>query len=464
MSLIKHRKHENDLGNDKISKLILKLAIPSMLAQFVNVLYGIVDRIYIGNIPSIGGVALAGVGVCAPIITLITSFSFLVGLGGSPLVSMRLGEKRPQEAQKVISNSFFMLLVISVILTVVFLIIKKPMLMIFGASAKTITYANDYLTIYILGNIFALLTVGLNSFIICQGFSKVSMCTVLIGAVLNIALDPLFIFTFNMGVKGAAWATVLSQAVSCLWVIIFLLSKRSQVKLNIKNLSFKIMKKIMALGFSPFMIIATDSIVLILFNVILQKYGGIEFGDFYVTVATIVISYMQLITMPMGGITMGCQPILSYNYGAKKIDRVKKAFWGMNIICICFTSIMFIISMTIPHLFVGIFTSDAATLQLAVWAIRVYTSGIIFLAVQYACVDSLTALGQAKTAISLSLTRKMLIMTSLIIILPIFWGAKGTFFSEPIADILSAIISGSVCLFALNKILNKRLTLDSVLD
>ncbi|MEG2159352.1 MAG: MATE family efflux transporter, partial [Clostridia bacterium] len=327
--------HGTDLGNDSISKLIIKLAIPSMLAQFVNVLYGIVDRIYIGNIVGIGELALAGVGVCAPIITLITSFSFLVGLGGSPLVSMRLGEKKPEEAQKVISNSFFMLLVISVVLTVLFLIIKTPMLMLFGASEQTFVYANDYLTIYILGNIFAILTVGLNSFIICQGFSKISMGTVLIGAFLNIVLDPLFIFTFNMGVVGAALATVISQAISCIWVVWFLLSKKSQIKLNIKNLSTKIMGKIMALGFSPFMIIATDSVVLILFNIILQKYGGAELGDFYVTVGTIVISYMQIITMPMGGITMGCQPILSFNYGAKQIDRVKKAFYGMNIICIC---------------------------------------------------------------------------------------------------------------------------------
>ncbi|MEG2274294.1 MAG: MATE family efflux transporter, partial [Clostridia bacterium] len=443
----------NDLGNDKISKLIIKLALPSMLAQFVNVLYGIVDRIYIGNIPDIGGLALAGVGVCAPILTLITSFSFLVGLGGSPLVAMRLGEEKPDEAQKIVANSLFMLLIISVLSTVVFFLVRKPMLLGFGASANTLPYANEYLSYYIIGNVFAILTIGLNSFIICQGFAKISMCTVLIGAVLNIGLDPLFIFTFGLGVKGAAIATVISQAASCLWVVLFLLSKKSKIKLTLKNLSTKIMRKIMALGFSPFMIIATDSVVIILINMMLQKYGGVENGDFYVTVATIVISYMQLITMPMGGITMGCQPILSFNYGANKVDRVKKAFWGMNIICICFTAVMFIFSMSIPHLFAAIFTSDPRTIDFAVRAIRIYTFGIIFLAVQYACVDSLTALGQAKIAITLSLTRKVLIMTTLIVVLPIFLGVDGVYLAEPIADISAAIISGATSVFVIKKLL-----------
>ncbi len=456
MKMVKLKNKVNDLGNDKISKLIVKLAIPSMLAQFVNVLYGIVDRIYIGNIPDIGGLALAGVGVCAPILTLITSFSFLVGLGGSPLVAMRLGEQKLDEAQKIVSNSFFMLLIISAVLTVVSFLVKTPILKLFGASPTILPYADDYLTICIIGNVFTILTIGLNSFIICQGFSKISMLTVLIGAILNICLDPLFIFTFNLGVKGAAIATVISQFVSCMWVIAFLMSKKTKIKLNLKKLSWKTMRKIMALGFSPFIIIATDSVIIILVNTILQKYGGAQMGDFYITVATIVISYMQLITMPMGGITMGCQPILSFNYGANKLDRVKKGFFGINIICLCFTVIMFIFSMAIPNYFARIFTADPRTIEFAAKAIRIYTFGIIFLAIQYACVDSLTALGQAKIAITLSLTRKIVIMTTLIVVLPMFMGVDGVFYAESIADIAAAIISGITSVVVIKKLLKKR--------
>lgn len=445
-----------NLGSDNIVKLMLKLAIPAMLAQFVNVLYGIVDRIFIGNIPEIGDIALSGVGVCAPIITLITSFSFLVGLGGAPLLSMRMGENKLDKAKDIVANSFLMLIVISVILTIVLFFIRKPMLMFFGASVNTIEYADGYLSIYILGNIFALLSIGLNSYITAQGFSKIAMCTVLVGAVLNIILDPIFIFVCDWGVQGAALATIISQAISCVWVVAFLLGKKTLVKLSLKNLSIKEMLRIMKLGFSPFLIIATDSIVLIAFNSVLQKYGGAGRGDLLIMTATIVVSYMQIITMPMGGITMGASPVISYNFGAGNIDKVKKAFVILNIICIAFTTIMFIISMSIPQLFARLFTSDPVLLASAAWGIRVFTAGIIFLAVQYACVDGMTALGQASIAVTLSLTRKMVIMLSLIFIIPRIYGAEATFWAEPIADCIAALLSGTTTLILLKKILKRK--------
>lgn len=444
-----------DLGKDKIGRLILRLALPAMFAQFVNVLYGIVDRIFISNIADIGGAALAGVGVCAPILTLITSFCFLVGLGGAPLFAMNLGAQKPEDAKKILANSFFMLLALSVVLTVIFFFIKTPLLRLFGASPNTIGFADEYMSVYILGTGFSLISLGLNSFIMAQGYSKVSMMTVLIGAVINIVFDPVFIFIFNMGVGGAALVTVLSQGVSCLWVILFLLSKKSGVKLSLKNIKGKTCLKIILLGLSPFLIIATDSVVIILLNTSLSHYGGAQMGDTLITAATIVLTFMQIVTMPMGGITMGCQPIISFNYGANNTERVKKAFIGVNIICLVFTSIMFILSMTLSPFFVRIFTSDPSVQSIAIFGTRVYTAGIIMLGVQYACVDSLTALGAAGIAITLSFTRKLVIMVALIILLPMFLGATGVFFAEPIADAASCIISGTVCLVMLKKILRK---------
>ena len=442
----------NNLGNDKISRLIVRLALPSMLAQFVSVLYGIVDRIFIGNLPGIGETALAGVGVCAPILTLITSFSYLVGLGGAPICAMRLGAGNREGAQKILSNCFLMLLVMSGILIALFGVLHRPILMAFGASENTFGYARDYLLIYLSGTFFAILTLGLNSFITCQGFSGISMATVIIGAVANIALDPLFIFVLGLGVKGAAIATVISQAASCAFVIIFLLGKRTAIKLNFKGLAFKTMRRVAKLGFSPFMIVATDSVVLIILNSVLQKYGGAA-GDTLLTVATIVISYMQLITMPMGGITMGCQPILSFNYGAGDNARVKRAYRGVIVTCLIFAGVMMIFSQAVPDLFVRIFSNDQSLVVLTAKTIKIYTAGIIFMAVQYACVDSLTALGKAGIAISLSMTRKIVIMLPLTLLLPRFWGAESAFWAEPAADFAAFILSGAVSLFVFNRLL-----------
>lgn len=446
---------ENDLGHDSIFKLLLKLTIPSMLAQIVNVLYGIVDRIFISNIIGIGDLALAGVGVTAPIITLITSFSFLVGLGGAPLVAIKLGEGKKDEAQRVMTCSFIMLTVVSVLLTIVFLLLKNNLLMWFGASQETFLYANEYLTVYLFGSVFAMLSLGLNVFISCQGFSKIAMLSVLVGAVINVILDPLFIFTLNMGVKGAALATVIAQFVSCAWVIIFLCGKRTIVKISFKGFSKKISKKIMGLGLSPFLIMSTESVIIIALNTVLQKTGGAD-ADNLIAAATIMLSFMQLIINPLGGLTLGAQPIMSYNYGACKTDRILKAFKGLLIICLIFTSIMFTLAMAIPQYFVKIFTSDPNIANLAVWGIRVHTSGIIILSMQYATVDTFTALSSPKHAVSLSLSRKLGYILILTILLPLIFGAKYAFMAEPIADVIGGIVSTIVYLCCMKKLLKKR--------
>lgn len=404
----------NDLGRDPVGRLVFRLAVPSMLAQLVNVLYSIVDRMYIGNIPVIGDVALAGAGVCGPIVTLISSFAFLIGVGGAPIMAMSMGAGDRERARRILSNCAMMLAVLAAVLTVVLLLCKEPMLMAFGASEETFVYADSYLTIYVLGTAFAILSVGLNQFIICQGFSGIGMVTVLIGAALNIVLDPVFIFVLNMGVSGAAVATVISQAASCVFVISFLLGKRIHIRLSFGGYSWEIMRRVLLFGLSPFVIVATDSILLIVLNSVLQRYGGEQMGDVYITCATIVQSYMQLITMPLGGITGGTQPLLSFNFGAKNIARIKLAYRYLFGLCLAFTTVMFFISQFAGGLFVGIFTQNPQQTELSVWGIRVFTLGVIPLAMQYEVVDGFTALGIPKLAITLSLTRKLLSSRSLL--------------------------------------------------
>lgn len=447
---------QNDLGRDDIKKLVLRLAVPSMLAQLVNVLYSIVDRMFIGNIPEIGGIALAGAGVCGPIVTLISSFAFLVGIGGAPLLAMRLGEDNQDGAEKILANCFMMLLVLSALLTGFFLAFRQPMLMLFGASEKTFPYANIYLTIYILGTTFSILATGLNQFITCQGFSTTAMTTVLIGAFLNIVLDPIFIFGFKMGVAGAALATIISQAASCLFVVKFLRGLQARVRITFGGYSWKIAKRVITFGLSPFIIIATDSILIIALNMVLQRYGGELGGDMMIACVTIVQSYMQMITMPLGGLTSGTQPILSFNYGAKNIDRIKSGIKEIVKMAVIFCTTMFAVSQLIPKLFVRIFTSDPAYIELSAWGIRVFTMGVIILALQYTFVDCFTALGISKVAVSLSLFRKttFLVMT---ILLPAIFGATAAFFAEPVADIFCGLVSTTVFLLTINKVLKRRL-------
>lgn len=451
-------KHQTDLGKDRIPILVLKLAIPSMIAQFVTVLYSIIDRMFIGNIKEIGDAALAGVGVCGPIVTLLTSFGTLIGLGGSILMSMRMGAGRKKQAESILAHSFAMLVLFSAVLTILFLVSKKYLLNWFGASPVTFPYADAYLTIYTAGTFFALMAIGLNYFITCQGFPAIGMVTVLIGAVTNIILDPIFIFLLDMKVAGAAIATVIAQFASCAFAFCFLIGKKVPIRITLlKKQSFSpvIVQKILTLGISPFLILATDSVIIIVLNSVLQKFGGPSEGDILITCATIVQSFMMLITGPMLGISSGTQAILSYNYGAKEIKRVKKAEKYILILCLCFTTLMFVLSRIVPQYFIHIFTKDPLQLELCTWGIGVFTLMIIPLSFQYVFVDGFTALGRSKTALFLSLSRKGNYML-FTILLPIFFGARSAFYAQPIADGIAAIMATVGFLLIFNKHLEKR--------
>ena len=436
----------NALDTDNMRGLVWKLAIPSMLAQFVSVLYSIVDRMYIGNIPEIGEVALAGVGVCGPIVTLLSSPAFLVGIGGAPLVSIRMGQRNYWAAEAILANCFLMLTVIALGLTGVSLLIKDYLLMWFGASETTFVYANQYITVYLLGTFFALMSTGMNQFIICQGFAKTGMASVVLGAVCNIVLDPIFIFTLDMGVPGAAIATVLSQMASCLFVLAFLFSKRPLIRITFGRYHWFIMRKVLTIGFTPFIIVAFDNILIISLNSVIQRYGGPEQGDMLLTCATIVQSFMLIITMPLSGITTGTQTILGYNLGARKPERIIRAEKNIVFLCLVFTTIMFVIAHTVPEYFVRIFTRDEEYVRVTVDAIRVYTLGVIPLAVQYTIVDGFTGMGFSVAAISLSTFRKAIFFLCVFCIPPIF-GVEHVFYTEPVSDIVSVMLS--VAVFAL---------------
>lgn len=445
----------NDLGNDPVFPLVCRLAIPTMLAQMVSVLYSIVDRMYIGNIPDIGDLALAGVGVCGPIVTLLGSFATLVGLGGSPILAMRMGEGNRREAERVLSNSFFMLLGLSVVLTALFLLLKEHLLMWFGASEATFAYADSYLTIYTAGTFFALMATGMNSFLIAQGFSGLGMATVMLGAVLNIVLDPVFIFGMGLGVAGAAIATVLSQMASCAFVLCALLRKCMPVPLRWGGFNRRIMARIVTFGLSPFLIIATDSVLLIVLNTVLQRYGGPDLGDTLVTCATIVQSYLLLITMPMGGLTLGTQPVISFNYGAGNGERIKTALKSIVGLCLAFCGIMMVVTHTLSPLFVRLFTQNPEVLERSVGYIKVFTAMILPLAVQYPLVDETTALGHVRLALFCSLFRKTVFLSCLLL-LPALVSAEATFLSEPIADGVAATVTTILFLHFFPKILAQR--------
>ena len=445
----------NDLGRDPVFRLVCRLAIPTMLAQLVSVLYSIVDRIYIGNIPGIGDLALAGVGVCGPIVTLLGSFASLVGLGGSPILAMRMGEGRRDEARRVLNNSFLLLLALSVALTALFLLSKERLLLWFGASQATFGYADTYLTIYTAGTFFALMATGMNSFLIAQGFSGLGMATVMLGAVLNIVLDPIFIFALHMDVAGAAVATVLSQMASCAFVLCSLLRKKMPVRLGWGGFDRRIMARILTFGLSPFLIIATDSVLLIVLNTVLQRYGGPGEGDTLVTCATIVQSYLLLITMPMGGLTLGTQPVISFNYGAGHLARIKTAMKCIVGLCLAFCGGMMVFTHTLSPLFVGLFTRSPDIAEQSVGYIKVFTAMILPLAVQYPLVDETTALGRVRLALFCSLFRKAIFLACLLL-LPALVSAQATFLSEPIADLVAATVTTCLFLRFFPKILAKR--------
>lgn len=441
--MIKKKFNENSLGEDSIWRLLLKLTIPSMLAQFVNVFYGIVDRIFIGNIDGIGALALAGVGVTTPVITLLTSFAYLAGMGGAPLAAIKMGSGEKDDAEKILFNSFVLLSITAVVLTALFFGIKTPLLKFFGATDNTIGYADEYMTYYLIGAIFAMLTLGLNTFITAQGFSKTAMASVLIGALINIALDPIFIFVLKLDVKGAAIATVIAQFFSCVWVLTFLFGKKTfiRLKLRFKAFSLKFIKKILTLGISPFLIMCTESVIIIALNSVISRTAGSN-ADIYLAAATIVVSFLQLVINPLGGITMGAQPLLSYNLGAGKIDRIRGTILRLFVLCFVFNAIMFTLAMTVPSYFSRIFTSDKAIIDVASIGIRINIAGILLLAFQYAIVDSFTALNCPKYAVFLSLTRKLGILLPLTFLLPMLTkNPTLVFAAEPIADAIGGILS-----------------------
>lgn len=444
---------QNDLGTAPVGKLLLRLALPSICAQLINALYNIVDRMYIGHIAGSGALALTGVGVTFPIIMLITAFSSLVGMGGAPLASIRMGEGKYDKAEELLSKSVSSLVIISVILTVFFLIFQRPLLLTFGASQNTLGYATDYLTIYLWGTIFVQLCLGLNPFITAQGFAKTSMMTVLIGAGLNIALDPLFIFTFGLGVQGAALATIISQAISSIWVVAFLCSDRSRLRIRAKLMkpSFKVMLPVFALGVSPFVMMSTESLVNIILNSTLQRTGG----DIAVGAMTILSSVMMFAIMPLQGLTQGGQPIISYNFGAGHTQRVKKAFTLLLITCLTYSVILCALVELFPQLFIAVFSSDPELTVFTEHAMRIFLAGVFLMGAQLACQQSFIALGQAKISLFLALLRKIVLLIPLVLILSrTSLGLTGVFLAEPIADILAATTTTILFFCKFNKILS----------
>ena len=445
----------NDLGRDSIPGLVLRIAIPSMLAQFVSVFYSIVDRIFVSSIPEVGELALAGVGVCGPIVTMVGSFAFLIGIGGTPLMGISMGERNKERAQQILGNCFMMLCVLSVVLTGVVYALREPMLRLFGASDVTYGYAEEYFCTYIAGTIFALLSTGMNQFIICQGFAKTGMVSVMLGTVLNIILDPVMIFTFDMGVRGAALATVISQGTSMVFILCFLFGKRTTVKITFGNYDFGIMKRVLKLGFTPFAIIAVDNVMIIAMNALLQKHGGAAQGDMLITCNTIVQSFMLVVTMPLGGISGGTQCILSYNYGACNCDRVTRAHRFIRWLCAGYNTFMFAMVYLAGPLFISLFTDDQALAAEAFRAIKICTIAIIPLGIQYAIIDGLTGMGQVQLSLPLSFWRKLVYFVS-IFLLPEFFGAASVFFAEPISDILGPVVSIFICRKYLPKVLKSR--------
>ena len=425
---------ETNLGSEPVGRLLATLAVPAIASQIVNALYNMVDRMYIGHIPETGPMALTGLGVCFPLIMIVSAFACLVGMGGAPKASIYMGRRDNAHAEKILGNCTTALIFLSVTLTVLVLLFKRPLLYLFGASENTIEYAESYMTIYALGTIFVQLTLGLNSFISAQGFSKISMFTVIIGAVTNIILDPIFIFGFGMGVKGAALATVISQALSALWAVKFLTGNVTVLRIKKKYLKVErhILSPCLALGVAPFIMQSTESLLVLCFNSSLLKYGG----DTAVGAMTILSSVMQFALLPLQGLTQGGQPIISFNYGARNLDRVKKGFTLLLKCCLTYATLLWAVCMFLPQLPVMIFTSEPELTDLSVWALRIYMASVFLMGAQNACQQSFIALGNAKVSTFLAIFRKIILLIPLIYILPHFFTDKvfAVFLAEPVAD------------------------------
>lgn len=440
------------MGTEKIWKLVWSMTLPAIAAQIVNLLYSIVDRIYIGHIPEIGSTALTGVGLATPVIIIIGAFSAFVGNGGAPLASIALGKKDKEQAERIIGNGFTLLIILSIILPAVFLIFKQPFLYAIGASDATYDYAQKYLTIYLLGTFMVECTLGLSPFIIAQGYSKISMIIICIGAGLNIVLDPVFIYSFGMGVEGAAVATVISQTCSAVLVLYFLIRKAEIIRIKAKymKLQKKILIGIASLGVSPFVMTITESLIGIVMNSGLQKYGG----DNYVGCLTVMQSVMQFIGVPITGFTQGITPIISYNYGAGKMDRVKKAFYYSLGIMFTFSLGMMLLTSFFPGFFARIFTNEAELIALTTKSLPIFMAGMSIFGIQRACQTTFIALNQARVSLFIALLRKVFLLVPLAIILPRFFGVMGIYYAEPIADITSAITCGIIFAVTFRKILS----------
>lgn len=441
-------RNDEKLGTAPLGRLMLSLALPTVLAQLINVLYNVVDRIYIGHMQGDGNLALTGVGVTFPIITLIAAFSAFAGAGGAPLAAIELGKRDERKASLIMGNSAWLLVFFSIVLTIGFLLFKVPILYAFGASSKTIAYANEYITIYLLGTIFVQLALGLNAFISGQGAAKAAMLSVLIGAVINIVLDPIFIFALHLGVRGAALATAISQFVSAVWVVSFLKSKRSVLYLKLVRPDKSLILKIAALGIAPFVMQSTESLVTITFNTGLQRYGG----DLYVGSMSILMSIMQLIVIPVNGITQGVQPIVSYNYGAGNRLRVKETVIRLVSVCLLGTLILAGVAIFCPGIYASMFTNDAELVALTCRIMPIFFLGIAIFGIQAACQSTFLALGQAKVSLFIAMLRKIILLIPLALILPKFLGVKGIYIAEPVSDVISVIVTSVLCVITLKRI------------
>lgn len=450
------KQEQPELATEKIPKLLFKMALPAILAQFINLLYNIVDRMFIGRIPGIGALALTGVGLTLPIIILIAAFAALVSMGAAPRASIMLGKKNKKEAEKILGNAFSTLIIVSIIITLMILFFGKDILMLFGASENTIGYALDYIHIYALGTLFVQLTLGLNAFIIAQGFANKSMQTILIGAIINIILDPILIFGFNLGVEGVALATIIAQAVSATWVLHFLLGSKTTIK--IKRNYFKLEKNIilpsLALGLSPFIMQITEAILVVVFNTSLQKYGG----DLAIGTMTILNTVMQFSMLPLIGLTQGGQPIMSYNFGANQLGRVRDTFKLLLKSAFIYSTFLWVAIMLKPDFFARIFTTDSDLIIMVISSIRIFMAASFLFSIQIICQQTFIALGNARVSIILALLRKVILLIPLIYTLPLFLEDSVTaiFLAEPLADTIAVIITATTAYVSFKKILFKK--------
>ncbi|MCI5938100.1 MAG: MATE family efflux transporter [Eubacterium sp.] len=433
--------NKNFLVTEPVGKLLFKLSIPTVIAQLINMLYNIVDRIYIGHIPGEGSLALTGVGVCMPVIMIVSAFAALVSSGGAPRASIYMGKQDNESAEQILGNCFVLQIVVSIILTFILLIWSKDLLLAFGASTNTIRYATDYMRIYAFGTLFVQLTLGMNAFITAQGFTTISMVSVLIGAICNITLDPVLIFGFHMGVKGAALATILSQAISMVWVVLFLCGKKTQIHLRRNNMRLtpSVIIPCVTLGLAAFIMQASESVVTVCFNSSLLRYGG----DIAVGAMTILTSVMQFAMLPLQGIAQGAQPISSYNYGAKNADRVKRTFRLLLITCLVYSVSLWTAVQLAPRVFVSIFTADSSLVEFTAPMLKIYLGGLFLFGIQIACQMTFTSLGKAANSIVVAVVRKFVLLLPLIYIMPhvISNATVGVYMAEPIADIIAVMFT-----------------------